>query len=66
MSAGSPADEAGLQAGDLLVAFAGAPIVNIYDLTYAFSGFKAGDVVDVDVIRRDARISVQVKLSVRP
>jgi C-terminal processing protease CtpA/Prc len=62
VSAASPADKAGLQSGDLLVAFAGAPIGNIYDLTYAFSGFKAGDVVDVGLVRE----GVQLKLAVRP
>ncbi len=66
VSAASPADQAGLQSGDLLVAFAGAPIGSIYDLTYAFSGFKAGDVVDVGLVRGGARLNVHVKLGVRP
>ena len=48
---GSPAAKAGLQAGDIMVAFDGKPIQNLYDFTYALRGKKPGDEVAVKVMR---------------
>jgi len=62
---GSPAAHAGLAAGDLLVEFAGKPIGNLYDFTYALQAQSPGDVVNVVVIREEERISAEVKLEAR-
>ncbi|MEP0813688.1 MAG: M28 family peptidase [bacterium] len=62
---GSPAAEAGLLAGDLLVEFGGAAITNIYDLTYALQDHKPGDVVKVVVIRGGQRIELTATLKAR-
>ena len=48
----SPADKAGLKAGDVIVEFAGQKIVNIYDYTYALDSAKIGQPVEV-VVQRD-------------
>ena len=48
----SPADRAGLKAGDVIVEFAGQKITNIYDYTYALDSAKIGQPVKV-VIQRD-------------
>jgi S1-C subfamily serine protease len=48
----SPADKAGLKAGDVIVEFAGQKITNIYDYTYALDAAKIGQSVEV-VVQRD-------------
>ena len=48
---GSPAAKAGLKPGDIMIEFAGKPIGNLYDFTYALRDSKPGDVVLVKVIR---------------
>ena len=47
----SPADKAGLKAGDVIVEFAGQKITNIYDYTYALDAAKIGQPVEVVVQR---------------
>jgi S1-C subfamily serine protease len=44
---GSPADAAGLKAGDVLYEFDGKPISNLMDFTYALRAHKPGDQVTV-------------------
>ncbi len=39
---GGPAEQAGLQKGDVIVEIAGQTIVNIYDYTYALDVLKIG------------------------
>jgi hypothetical protein len=48
----SPADRAGLKAGDVIIEFAGQKITNIYDYTYALDAAKIGQPVKV-VVQRD-------------
>jgi S1-C subfamily serine protease len=62
---GSPAAVAGLKAGDVLVHFGSADIRNLYDFTYALRAHKAGDEVEVEVLRGDSRIKANVKLTQR-
>jgi len=62
---GSPAEKAGIQAGDIIVEFAGKKIENIYDYTYALQEHKPGEVVTVVVLRSDQRVSLEVKLERR-
>jgi hypothetical protein len=63
--ADSPAGVAGLKPGDVLVGLGGVEIRNLYDFTYALRAHKAGDEVDVDILRGDAKISAKVKLTER-
>ncbi|NIR44151.1 MAG: PDZ domain-containing protein [Gammaproteobacteria bacterium] len=53
--AGSPADQAGLQAGDVVIEFAGKDVLNIYDYTYALRDHAPGDTVAIKV-RRDGEV----------
>jgi aminopeptidase YwaD len=48
---GSPAEKAGLQAGDLIVRFDGKPVKNLEDFAFILRGRRAGDEVEV-VFRR--------------
>jgi peptidase M28-like protein/PDZ domain-containing protein len=62
---GSPAAEAGLKAGDVLVDFDGKPIENLYDFTYALRQHKPGDKVKVKVLRGGAQVVADVVLATR-
>jgi hypothetical protein len=65
VSPGSPAALAGLKAGDILVKFGADPIQNLYDFTYALRAHKAGDEVEVEVLRNDKSVTAKVKLTER-
>jgi hypothetical protein len=62
---GSPAAKAGLKGGDVLVEFAGKPIKNLYDFTYALRAHKPGETVSVTVLRGKERLTVNVTLEQR-
>ena len=62
---GSPAQKAGLKAGDILVQFGDKPIKNLYDFTDALRRSKVGDVVDVTVMRDGQPVKASVKLEQR-
>ncbi|HEX3159858.1 MAG TPA: M28 family peptidase [Gemmatimonadaceae bacterium] len=62
---GSPADRAGLQAGDVIVEFGGTPVTDLYTYTDALRGHKPGDVVRVVALRGGARTSFTVTLTAR-
>lgn len=55
---GGPAEEAGIQGGDVIVEFAGQSITNIYDYTYALDAVKVDVPVKVVVLRGDERIEI--------
>jgi len=58
----SPAERAGLRAGDIVVKLGKVPIKNVYDYTYALGEIRAGEEVEV-VIRRDDR---EMNLKITP
>jgi len=62
---GSPAAKAGLTADDVLIEFAGKPIENLYDFTYALRAQKPGDAVRVKVMRGGKPLEVTVTLTER-
>ncbi len=62
---GSPSAKAGLKAGDILTEFAGKPIQNLYDFTYALRNHKPGEEVVVKVMRAGAPLEVKVLLEQR-
>src|SRR5262245_53609108 len=49
--AGSPAEQAGLRAGDVLVRFGGVQVGTLDDLTFALRSHRAGDDVEVRFVR---------------
>jgi peptidase M28-like protein/PDZ domain-containing protein len=63
--AGSPADQAGLKAGDVIVEFAGKPVKDLYAYTDALYAQKPGDTVDIVVLRGAERLTVKVTLGRR-
>jgi S1-C subfamily serine protease len=62
---GSPAEKAGLKAGDVLVQFGDKPIKNLYDFTDALRRSKVGDVVEVEVLRDGKPVRAKVTLEQR-
>jgi hypothetical protein len=52
---GGPAEQAGLQKGDVIVEIAGQTIANIYDYTYALEVLKIGEPVKVVYLRNGER-----------
>jgi Zn-dependent M28 family amino/carboxypeptidase len=61
----SPAAKAGLQAGDVLISFAGKPVNNLYDFTYLLQGSSVGDVVEVRYLRNGKEQTAKVTLEAR-
>jgi hypothetical protein len=64
-SEGSPAEKAGLKAGDVIVKFAGKTITGLYDLSFVLKEKKPGDEVEVVVIRDGESITVRAQLARR-
>lgn len=62
---GSPAAKAGLKGGDILIEFAGKPIKNLYDFTYALRAHRPGEEITVVVLRGKEKLTVPVKLEQR-
>jgi hypothetical protein len=62
---GSPAEKAGLKAGDVMVEFDGKPVENLSDYTYLLRQKKPGDVVPVKVERSGEMVEVKVELTAR-
>ncbi|HSH75522.1 MAG TPA: M28 family peptidase [Longimicrobiales bacterium] len=62
---GSPAAEAGIKAGDVVVEFDGNPIADIYAYTYALQAKQAGDRVTIVVERDGERVTLTATLGRR-
>ena len=65
VSDGSPAGDAGVQVGDVVVAIDGDPVSGAESLTAFVREHAAGDVVTLTVVRDDAAVDVDVTLAVR-
>jgi aminopeptidase YwaD len=61
----SPAEQAGLRAGDVIVEFDGKPIADLYAYAYALRDKKPGDVVKIVVQRDGKRVAVNAVLRAR-
>ncbi|HSQ37083.1 MAG TPA: trypsin-like peptidase domain-containing protein [Acidimicrobiia bacterium] len=66
ITTGSPADEAGLQVGDLITEYDGQTIESFTDLGAAVRGSRPGDRVTLTVQRGDQEITVEATLGERP
>ena len=60
VESGSPAAAAGIKEGDIIVAFGDAPVTGIDDLHRLLTGGRIGDGVEVNVLRRDKKLSLRV------
>ncbi|MBI2544790.1 MAG: M28 family peptidase [Candidatus Rokubacteria bacterium] len=62
---GSPADKAGVKAGDIIIRFAGVDVKTLDDLTFALRSRRAGDKVEVILLRDGKDISTEATLGER-
>jgi len=63
---GSPADRAGISAGDVIVNFGGRPVKTIEELRRRIMSSKVGDPVQITIIRDEESRDVKVALEVMP
>jgi serine protease Do len=61
-TANSPAEQAGLEVGDVIVGLNGVPIVQSNDLQRRIAGLRPGDRVRLEVIRYGERLDFTVRL----
>jgi putative serine protease PepD len=66
VQAGSPAERAGFQTGDVVIAVQGSSINGSLGLIAAIRDRSPGDVVQIDVLRNGAQVSLTATLVVRP
>ncbi len=57
---GGPAEQAGIQAGDIIVELAGKTIANIYDYQFAMQALKVGQAAKIVVQRGAERVTLTV------
>ena len=62
---GGPAEQAGLQKGDVIVEIAGQTIANIYDYTYALDLLKIGQPAKLVYMRAGKRVETMLTPSAR-
>jgi serine protease Do len=62
----APADQAGVQEGDLLVGVNGRPVANGTEATRAVGSARPGETIRLDVIRDGRRRTINVRSGVRP
>jgi hypothetical protein len=55
-----PAEQAGVQDGDILVGLAGVEVENIHDFMGALAGLKVGEKTDLIVLRDGQRVQLEV------
>ena len=63
---GGPADQAGIQPGDVILAFNEKPVQNSADLARLVAGTKPGTTATVDIWRKGARQSAKVTVAELP
>jgi putative serine protease PepD len=63
---GSPADKAGIQAGDVIRSVGGKQVTTADDVASAISGYKPGDKVAVTVERGGSQKTLSVTLGTQP
>src|SRR5512141_2258313 len=66
VSEDSPAEKAGIKEDDIVIEFNGKPIADSDDLVKAVGGAKAGETVDVVVMRKDDKQTLKATLAEAP
>lgn len=62
----TPADEAGLRAGDVVTEFGGVAVEDVHQFRRAVADASPGDKIDIVVLRDGARKKLSAKLTERP
>ncbi|HQL64396.1 MAG TPA: PDZ domain-containing protein, partial [bacterium] len=62
----SPAEQAGLKPGDIILEFNGTPISDVRDLQNKVADAKIGETVNLGVWREKKKINIPIKIAERP
>ena len=62
---GSPAERAGLQKGDVITGMAGTRVQNLYDMTYVLREHRAGETIEVVLVRSGVELRKKATLATR-
>ena len=62
LAPGGPADTAGIEVGDVIVAFDGSPVAKSGDLSLIVARTEVGRLVDVAVVRNGRRVTVEAEI----
>lgn len=62
---GSPAEKAGLEASDILLAFAGRKVTSLLDFSEMVQGTRGGTRVRLDIVRRGRRRTIDAVIEAR-
>ena len=60
--AGSPAQQVGIQSGDILISVAGSQVASSDDITAALFGYEVGDPVEIIISRNNRYYQVELEL----
>ncbi len=60
VTAGAPAEKAGVLAGDVIVKLAGKAVENIYDYTFILGAMKVGQETEIVVLRKEKEITFKI------
>jgi serine protease Do len=63
---GSPADQAGLERGDVIVAFNGSPVKTSDDILLGIIGSSVGETIDIGYVRDGQQLTTTAQLSESP
>jgi serine protease Do len=63
---GGPAQQAGIQQGDVIIAINGKEIRSVHDLVREIEKISAGSLVELTIWRRGATMKVQLKTAAKP
>jgi S1-C subfamily serine protease len=66
VKAGSPADSAGLKTNDIVLSIEGQAIDDDHPLDAILTQFAPGDSISLEVLRGEERLTLSVKLGIRP
>jgi serine protease Do len=66
LTAGAPAEQAGLQVGDMVVAVNGRPVADSTEVTRAVGSVSPGETIRMDVLRDGRRQTVSIRAGTRP
>ncbi|MFP4025291.1 MAG: M20/M25/M40 family metallo-hydrolase [Thiohalospira sp.] len=59
---GKPADKAGMESGDIIVAMDGLPVGDVYEYMERLNQFKPGQIITVEVIRNEEKKVLIIQL----
>jgi serine protease Do len=63
---GTPAHEAGLEPGDVVLAFAGVKIIDVPQFRRVVAGVAPGEEIEIEILREGRRTTLGAELSERP